>query len=269
MTWAIEKAALVALGLPRLVCAADGRLYQHPEEERRSQRGDGDDDDGHDLTEPAWPRLYVVVVDALFGFIYLFVFLVFLGFPYHSYQNARLEDYAALSAFVMSNLHLAAFKKGVKARCQSSLVKKLEETSCRRCGQVNPVVFRQKENDEAVNNSSVFGIRKEISGIPGWAKAFNERRTRALRGHRDDLEAGPSNDEDENESLVVAPTPESSKGYGTLSQSVHSLSGKAEGVVKKKGLKRVVGEAWIDSSKASHQKEKGKARVEEESDDGA
>lgn len=192
-------------------------------------------------------------------------------------RSSTLRDYAALSTFVMTILHGTAFKEEVRTRCKAKLIKDLERTPCRQCGQVNPVVFRKKqEDDEGRENHQVFGFRKEEIKTPAWAKAFNERRSRASRGQRDDLEAGPSNDEDETESLVIAPTPESSKGYETLSQSVHSLSEKAEGVVRKKRLKRVVREEWTDTSHADDQrgigrdqKGKGKVRVDEESHDGA
>ena len=263
MTWAIEKAALVALNLPRFVCAADGRLYQRVESSGVPSMRD-DDEDGPD--EPIWPRLYVIILDAIYALVYQWIFwslVMAIEFSYrYSYESPVLKSYAALSSFVVSILHGKAFLEERKARCKRNLVKELEQKPCRQCGQANPVSFQKKEDEDG---ASRFGFQKEEFGIPGWEKAFNERRDRAFRCQRDDLEAGRSNDEDETESLVIAPTPESSKGYGTLSQSVHSLSGDGEEVIKKKGLKRVIGEEWIVEGDSGSRKGngKGKARVDD------
>ena len=190
-------------------------------------------------------------------------------YSYHyRYESTILKSYAALSAFVVSILHGKAFMEEKKARCKMNLVRELEQNPCGKCGQVNSLSFQKKADNDSVSR---FGFQKEEFGIPGWAKAFNERRNRASRRQRDDLEAGRSNDEDETESLVIAPTPESSKGYGTLSQSVQSLNGEAEEVIKKKGLKRVIGEDWIagGNSGNGNGNGKGKARVDDEGSIGA
>jgi hypothetical protein len=271
MTWAIEKATLITLDLPRVISAADGGLYQRIDD---PEHGGGEGDD--EPKEPIWPRPAVMFFDALFAIVYQWIFWVAIAEierAYYGYDSKTLKAYAALSAFVMSILHGKAFREELKARRKANMIRELEQTPCRQCGQVNPLVFKKKDDDEAENESArVFGLRKEQFGIPGWAKAFNERRNRASRGQRDDLEVGQSNDEDETESLVIGPTPEgSSKGYGTVSQSVHSLSGRGEELVKKKGLKRVIGEEWIVKSDTGIEngKGKGKAKVVEESDVGA
>ena len=259
MTWAIEKAALVALNLPRFVCAADGRLYQRIDENGIPCQRDDDDDDPD---EPVWPRLYVMILDVIYALVYQCIFwfvIMDIEFSYHyAYESTVLKSYAALSSFEVSILHGKAFLEERKARCKMNLVKELEQKPCRQCGQANPVSF-QKKGDE--DGASRFGFQKEEFGIPGWAKAFNERRNRVFRRQRDDLEAGRSNDEDETESLVIAPTPESSKGYGTLGQSVHSLSGDGEEVIKKKGLKRMIGEEWIAGDENGDGKGNGKGKA--------
>jgi hypothetical protein len=270
MTWGIEKATLIILG-------GGGRTHtvNHSEDGGEGEEDDGDDDKPKD---PHWPRKVLIVFDAIFALTYQWLFwgaISSINHYFYNYDNKVLKSYAALSGFVMSLLHGKAFWREVMARLKEKWVKTLERRPCKRCGFDGPIFFvegKGKEDEETRSEgvSRVFSFgapRSEGFGIPGWAKTFNERRVRGSRGRRqrDDVEAGPSNEDDESESLVIAPTPEGSssqptlKGYGTLSQSVKSLNSEVESVVKKKGAKRIVGEEWMDGLNGGKGKAKEKA----------
>jgi len=292
MTWAIEKAGLSAVagcGQDSLLRPSqdDGRgtgthSVSHSHVNGLEEGIDDYDRDDDPPAEPKWPRKVILILDALFAVVFQWLFWLAIetinrrsGY----YDNKVTKSYSALAAFVMSLLHGRACWLEVMARLKEKWMRSLKrlpnlkKAPCRRCGFVDADVsaringLRQDDDEVEDTASRVLGLRKDDFGIPGWAKTFNERRVRASRSRRqrDDIEAGPSNDDDESESLIIAPTPEGSnersklKGYGTVSESAKTLNCEGQEVVKKKGSKRIVGEEWIEKLDSGNGKGKEEA----------
>jgi hypothetical protein len=237
ITWAHEKAGLAPYN--------------------QQSTSQDDNNEPSEPSEPKWPRKFLLVMDALLAFILqcIFWFAVAIiggGYSYGAHDEILLQAYAALPAFFGSILHAVAFWKEFMAKKKAEWLRKLPPSQCARCGfiHVNPSPHEDTSypGTQAATNET----------LPRWAQEFNSR----SRGRRNDLETGLAGSFDGSEENLLI-TPETSdestiKGYGTLSESVPSLIGEREEVIKKKKHKRVIGEDWM--GKGSSSKSKGKAK---------
>lgn len=199
-------------------------------------REDDDDDDDGDV-EPRWPRLILLIADAIFAVVFQGLFWCCLIFVlnqnyYYYYGNSGVlvwQSYASLVDLVMSLLHAVAWWKELMAR-------KKEE-------------WRKDERQEraAGRRGGPDGEDGAVRGGERWrGLCFGAKgRDKGREGEVDvAAAAGSASSEEE---VLIAPTPDdaSDKGYGTLDASVQSLSGEPDVVVKKGKGKRVVGKGWL------------------------
>jgi hypothetical protein len=234
-TWATEKAAL----------------------DQQSAPSENDDEP----REPKWPRLFLLVSDALLAFALQFIFWVAVGiisngYGYGGHGGVLLQSYASLPAFFASILHTIAFWKELMARKKAQWLRTLPPKPCTQCGFVS-INTNPQEHGHCSSRHDPTEDR-----LPQWARAFNNQ----SRGRQTDIETGlvESSSDGGEESLLI--TPETSdestlKGYGTLSQSVPSLNNDCDGIIKKKKSKRVIGEDWLGKSRHGNSKSKGKGKA--------
>lgn len=184
----------------------------------------------------SWPSKLLVIADfilaVLFQWLFWVEFVVIISGQRYSYYpdaSGTFEAYANLANLAASILHGIAFWKELIARKKIAWQKTLIATPCQNCGHAKQTSLPQPEEAEPSSPLS-----SKIT-IPKWARGA------ATVPQDDDVEAGPSAQE------PLLATPEGSltevgAGYGTLAQSVESISSVPETVVKQKdkGKKRVV-----------------------------
>ncbi|KAJ4303631.1 hypothetical protein N0V90_002532 [Kalmusia sp. IMI 367209] len=203
--------------------------------------------------EPAWPSMDFVKMDLVFALVLQYTFWV--GFAdIASSRGDTLEAYAILAIVFASVLHAIAFWKELMARKKAAWQRELDLKPCENCGHVTVPTHIERSTVDISNNEESgpsrpsflpdFGKRKIV--LPKWA----QRPKAGQYSDENDKDVNTENvGENTSEPLLVTPEESttdaggpSSKGYGTMAQSVESLSSIPETVVRKKdkGKKRLV-----------------------------
>lgn len=215
--------------------------------------------------KPNWPSKRLIVTDLILALIFQWLFWIVFGtimrsFHRYSYRSGveMAEAYANLANLSASILHGIAFWKEVIARKQQAWQKQYEITRgpCENCGHTRPVIdvpegSPMSNHGEADQSGSATataqklgkGKGKQTVILPKWARGPDAGRY--ADDHNVVEHAGAKTVVEE--PLLV--TPEDSTAdiagpsdYGTMGQSVDSISSVPETVVKKKdkGKKRLV-----------------------------
>jgi hypothetical protein len=211
-----------------------------------------------------WPSKRLVIIDLIFALVFQFLFWTTFGIIVGSYRRSyytggreTFEAYANLANLVASILYAIAFWKELMARKQQAWRNDVEAEPCAACGHTNKI------HDAEHVQCTTSNVAREAAGdlpkpsnlprsskitLPEWARSPHAKRY----SDNDQVDAPHSTAEEANEqSLLVTPdesTTEvagpsnSNHGYGTLAQSVESISSVPETIVKKKdkGKKRLV-----------------------------
>ncbi|KAK7184581.1 hypothetical protein DPSP01_009018 [Paraphaeosphaeria sporulosa] len=218
--------------------------------------------------QPTWPSKVLLVGDFIFAvalqwlFWGLFFVVASSGY-YDRYGGSEtLEAYANLTNFAASVLHGVAFWKELLARKKSQWQRDLDTRPCGHCGHVTSI------QDEASHSEAVITALNEQAGpssepgpsthpthtnfgrirklvLPKWARPASVRRHDSTDDRDVEKEAAGDG---AGEPLLVTPDESTefagqpSGTYGSMSQSVESLSSVPETIVKKKdkGKKRMV-----------------------------
>ncbi|KAF2094541.1 hypothetical protein NA57DRAFT_60575 [Rhizodiscina lignyota] len=200
-----------------------------------------------------WPRLTLLIWDAIFAVVFHWTFWVVLRVAtYGGYQpssNLIFQAWAALAIFVCSLLYAGSFWKELMARLKQRWEKRRVAEPCPRCGFVDggeeggDEGGDEREDGEGSGEGSptavVAALNQSIKDrLPRWMKS-------AKSGAGADIEAGEQVEgaEDTEESLLITPdvTGESSQnGYGGIEYDGETLTAPEECIVKKKGKTRVI-----------------------------
>lgn len=204
---------------------------------------------------PDWPSKRLVITDFILAIIFQWLswaeFFGIVSYSYYNRYNTGLETweaYANLVNFVVSILHAIAFWKELIARKKIAWQKDLDVTPCENCGHsqssTNPTPPQATGGvpepsqccEHAKSVADAQSQRSRIT-IPKWVKDGSV----VFNSDERDVEVGPS----VQQPLLVTPEEsltEVGTGYGTLAQSVDSITSIPETVVKKKdkGKKRVI-----------------------------
>jgi hypothetical protein len=210
-------------------------------------------------SEHSWPRPLLLVADALLALVLQWIFwyavVVISNGSSDHYNNGPelLQAYACLPAFFASILHAVAFWKELMARKKAEWLRELPPKPCTQCGFVSINDAPQEHVHDAASQEQTRDT------LPRWAQAFNNK----SRNSQSDVENGLAGSSDGGEqNLLITPSISDEctiKGYGTLSQSVQSLNGECEEVIKKKKKnKRIIGEEWTGEGNSRKNKGKGK-----------
>ena len=156
--------------------------------------------------------------------------------------------------------HAIAFWKELMARKKAAWRRDVEASPCQNCGHVNPtsteettqqLVNATEQNEGESSGPSIFErFGKGIVTLPKWARGpdtdqYNRTGDRDIEGEAAGATAAEPLLRTPDESSTEVGGPSGSQGYGTLAQSVDSVSSvpeQIEQIVKKKdkGKKRVV-----------------------------
>ncbi|KAF2739582.1 hypothetical protein EJ04DRAFT_335520 [Polyplosphaeria fusca] len=245
VTWAVHKTSSCAATLP-----APATSVLAPSQ---VQLNDGD--------KYKWPSKRLLVIDIVLAVLLQWLFwaaLVTITSSYNNrYGSETIQSYGNLANLVASILHAIAFWKELIARKQEGWLRRLSLSlaarPCDECGHVNTIT--EEDLDNTVKRH---GKQTNARVDPSLSKTILAKWARSLDAQKlaDDVERSLANatravseaEDDANEAatpLLVTPEEsgtevgESSKGYGTLSESVSSVP---ETVVRKKdkGKKRLV-----------------------------
>lgn len=219
--------------------------------------GGGHDDDHDDGDKLDWPRLALVIIDAILAALLFLSYITSLGamnIPYGWRPPGLIfiTVYAGMAVLVAAVLHAICFWKELMARRQQKWLRQLARgrgITCARCGDrvtptTAPAVLVATPTEDGSEADPATVVRGMSDSVKRRLAELLRRGSAGLGTGTTKLDGGDGEDQQTEEDSLLA-TPEGSSasttmGYGGVEDGGEALSAPEERIVKKKCKGRLI-----------------------------